>query len=94
MKLHVGNLSPKVTESEIEQLFGQYGPVFGVEIEWSRRAGRSGGVAVVEMNLSEAMRAARELGGRPFHNRRLYITLMGDMSVNRKHEGEPAAASK
>jgi RNA-binding proteins (RRM domain) len=82
MKLHIGNLSPKVTEDELKQLFSQFGNPTIIDIEWSRWAGRSGGVAIVEMNLTDAMIAARELNGRPFHSRRLYITLMGGGRVD------------
>jgi len=78
MKLHVGNLSPRVTEDELVNLFGRYGVVIGVQVEWTKRAGRSGGIAILHMNLTEGMIAARELNGRPFRSRRLYITLMGD----------------
>jgi len=79
MRLHISNLSPTTTEVELKLLFGKYGTVLKAEIEWRRKAGKSSGVAIVDMNMADAMVAARELSGRAFRSRRLYITLMRDV---------------
>jgi len=78
MKLHIANLSPKVTEQQLELLFAPFGKVLGIEMNWVESAGRTAGSAVVEMHHSEAMAALKELNGRPFRNRRLYITPIND----------------
>src|SRR4051812_8697891 len=93
MKIHVGNLSPKVTQEELNELFAKYGKVKSCELEWTRRAGRSGGKAILEMNLTEAMTAAKQLNGRPFRSRRLYITLMGDVATGRNFDVSAEAKS-
>ena len=74
MKIHVANLSPKITEQELEKLFAESGQVLGVELKWNERAGRMTGDAVVDMHAYEAMAAMKRLNGRAFRNRRLYIT--------------------
>lgn len=79
MKLHITNLSPRVTEAELKNLIGKYGTVLGIEITWSRQAGRVSGIAIVDMHVVEALAAARQLNGKAFRSRRLYITLMGEV---------------
>jgi RNA recognition motif-containing protein len=66
-KLYVGNLSFKATESEIENLFGQYGKVLSVKLITDRETGRPRGFGFVEMeDGSEAVTAldGHDLGGR------------------------------
>ena len=77
MRLHVANLSPKITEPELRRVFGQFGEVLGVELTWRRSAGRTSGTAIVEMNPVQGLAAARALNQQPLRHRRLYITLMG-----------------
>ena len=84
MKLHVANLSPRVDEDELKRLFGRYGEVASISLSRSRQLGRATGTAVVEMLPADAMAAARELNGRPFHNRHLYITPLEDRSGAKK----------
>lgn len=66
-KLYVGNLPFKATESEVEELFGQYGKVLSVKLITDRETGRPRGFGFVEMeDASEAMSAldGHDLGGR------------------------------
>ena len=49
MKLHVANLSPKVTEGLLRELFGQFGEVVVLKLSWTRAVNRTAGTAVVEM---------------------------------------------
>ena len=66
-KLYVGNLPFKATESEVEELFGQYGKVLSVKLITDRETGRLRGFGFVEMeDASEAMSAldGHDLGGR------------------------------
>jgi RNA recognition motif-containing protein len=58
MKIYVGNLSFKATESDVEQLFNQHGEVDSVSIVLDRQTGRSRGFAFVEMKNDEQARAA------------------------------------
>lgn len=70
VRLYVGNLPFRITEQELEELFGQMGAVQSANIVTDRDTGRSRGFAFVEMESSEAADAAiqqfngRELDGR------------------------------
>jgi RNA recognition motif-containing protein len=84
MKVHVANLSNKVTEEQLQQYFARYGEVSEVNISWSHSLGRVVGAAVVDMPFANGLVAARELNGKPFRGRALYITVMADtMSAHR-----------
>ena len=78
MKLHITNLSPKTTEQALKELFEPFGAITDIHIEWFQTAGRSPGNAIVQMGISEATQAAKELHGHPFRNRRLYVSIIED----------------
>ena len=78
MKLHVANLSPRVTEQQLQQLLAPFGQVLNIELNWVETAGRSAGSAIIEMHTTEGMTAVKELNGRAFRNRRVYITPISD----------------
>ena len=94
MKLHIANLSPKVTEQQLEQLFAPFGKVLGVELNWVESAGRTAGSAVVEMHTTEAMAAAKDLNGRAFRNRRLYITPINESKKDPLNFKKPVGQGK
>ena len=98
MKLHIANLSPKVTEQQLEQLFAPFGKVLSIELNWVETAGRTAGSAVVEMHATEAMAAVKDINGRAFRNRRLYITPINESKKDaikpRKPAGPPKALKK
>ncbi len=48
-KLHVGNISPTVSEDDLMATFGQFGPVETVEIAKDSATGLSRGFAIVAM---------------------------------------------
>jgi RNA recognition motif-containing protein len=70
MKLYVGNLSYETTNTELETLFAEYGPVRSAQVVMDRDTNRSKGFGFVEMADSNAAQAAiqalndRELSGR------------------------------
>ncbi|MDR1615099.1 MAG: RNA-binding protein [Campylobacteraceae bacterium] len=70
MNIYVGNLSYKMTEEELEAVFGQYGTVLSAKIVVDRETNRSKGFAFVEMEDDAAANQAiselnnKELGGR------------------------------
>ncbi|MDR0579747.1 MAG: RNA-binding protein [Campylobacteraceae bacterium] len=70
MNIYVGNLSYKMTESELEDVFGQFGTVLSAKIVTDRETNRSKGFAFVEMADDAAAQEAinqlnnKELGGR------------------------------
>lgn len=70
MNIYVGNLSFEATEDDLQDAFGEYGEVHGVNIIKDRDTGRSRGFGFVEMRDSQQGRQAiqainlREIAGR------------------------------
>jgi RNA recognition motif-containing protein len=83
-KLYVGNLTYKVSSSELEQLFSQYGTVQSAQVITDRDTGRSKGFGFVEMDTdAEAQEAIRALHDQDHGGRRL--------TVNEARPREPRA---
>ena len=59
-KLFVGNISFKMSEDDLKQLFSRSGNVLSVAIPTDRDTGRKRGFAFVEMENPEAAQAAIE----------------------------------
>ena len=57
-KLYVGNLPFDVTENDLRDLFGGFGPVTEVNLIMDRASGRSRGFAFVSMATPEGAQAA------------------------------------
>ena len=70
MKLYVGNLPFSVSESELSEVFGEFGEVSDVALITDRDTGRPRGFGFVEMSNDDEGRAAitaldgKDLGGR------------------------------
>ena len=75
-KLFVGNLPFAVTQSDLEELFSQFGTVTSVNLITDRMSGRSKGFAFVEFETEEAAKAAVEaLHGNDFQGRNLVVNV-------------------
>ena len=70
-KLYVGNLPFKATESEVENLFAQYGTVLSVKLITDRDSGRPRGFGFVEMK--DAGEAVSSLDGTDMGGRNLRV---------------------
>jgi RNA recognition motif-containing protein len=74
MNIYVGNLSFKVSESELEELFKEFGTVDSVKIITDKFSGRSKGFGFITMeNDDEAKKAIEELNGTTFKERDLVV---------------------
>jgi RNA recognition motif-containing protein len=72
--LYVGNLSYRVSSSDLEQIFSQYGSVESAEVISDRETGRSKGFGFVEMSSdSEARSAIDALHDQEHDGRRLTV---------------------
>ncbi len=72
MKLFIGNLPYNITESEILELFSEYGEVINANLVLDRFSGRSKGFAFVEMaTRSEGHRAMETLNKKEYKHREL-----------------------
>ena len=64
MNIYVGNLSYDLTEDDLQDLFGEYGPVVKANIITDRDTGRPKGFGFVEMeNDADAEKAIQDLDG-------------------------------
>src|SRR5580698_10426192 len=73
-KLYVGNLSFDTAENDLQDLFGQHGPVSEVNLITDRMSGRSRGFAFVTMGTPEAAQAAvAALAGKEVQGRALTV---------------------
>jgi cold-inducible RNA-binding protein len=57
-KLYVGNLSYNTTENQLQDLFGQHGPVTSVDLIMDKFSGRPRGFGFVTMETKEGADAA------------------------------------
>jgi cold-inducible RNA-binding protein len=75
-KLFVGNLSFKLSEPDLQQLFGQYGTVVSCSLPTDRETGRKRGFAFIEMaSQSEAEAAIQGLNGRNIEGRQIAVSV-------------------
>ena len=73
-RLYVGNLPYSITESALQEMFSEAGPVGSVKLITDRDTGRSKGFAFVEMDTEEAAdRAIAEFNGRKLEGRPLTV---------------------
>lgn len=74
MKMYVGNIPFSVTDSELKELFGEFGEVTDVHIPEDRESGRPRGFAFVTMDSKDAMvNAIKDLDGAEFGGRNLRV---------------------
>jgi len=73
-KIYVGNLSYKVTEDDLKDLFGEFGTVTEINIITDRETGRPRGFAFVEMESDdEATKAIESLNGKSVQDREIVV---------------------
>ncbi len=73
-KLYVGNLSYDATETDLQDLFSEFGPVKDVHILLDKMSGRARGFGFVTMETTEGMDAAvRKLDGFEWMGRKLKV---------------------
>ncbi|PZM80326.1 MAG: RNA-binding protein [Candidatus Melainabacteria bacterium] len=75
-KLFVGNLSFTCSDSQLSELFGEYGEVTSAKVVTDRDTGRARGFAFVEMSSQQqAEDAIRGLEGHEFGGRVLHVSI-------------------
>ncbi len=75
-KLFVGNLSFKVTETELQEVFAQAGEVVSVSIPTDKATGKKRGFGFVEMQSQEAAeQAIKDFNGRALAGREMSVSL-------------------
>jgi cold-inducible RNA-binding protein len=76
MNIYVGNLSWGVDNNELQQLFGEFGPVKSANLIEDRETGRSKGFGFVEMeNTADGEKAIEALNGKDIDGRSLTVNV-------------------
>jgi RNA recognition motif-containing protein len=87
MNIYVGNLSYKVSDQELMEVFEEFGEVISAKIIKDRETGRSKGFGFVEMeNDNDAQSAIAELDGTDMDGRTL--------KVNKARPKQPAGSRR
>jgi len=74
MNIYVGNLSYRMNDQDLQDVFAEFGPVVSCKIINDRETGRSKGFAFVEMETSDSGKAAIEsLDGKECEGRNLKV---------------------
>lgn len=73
-KLYVGNLSYRVTDSDLRNMFEPHGEIVSAQVVMDRETGRSKGFGFVEMSSNQEAEAAMSaLDGQESDGRRLTV---------------------
>ena len=73
-KIYVGNLSYKVTEDDLKDLFAEFGTVTEINVITDRETGRPRGFAFVEMDSDDdATKAINSLNGKELQDREIVV---------------------
>ncbi|HKL38425.1 MAG TPA: hypothetical protein VJ876_05970 [Bacteroidales bacterium] len=74
MNIYVGNLDYGLQESELEQLFQEFGEVASVKIITDKYTGKAKGFGFIEMpDEGEATTAIEELNGKDVNGRQMKV---------------------
>lgn len=89
-KLYVGNFPWSTTESELEELFAQYGDLRSVKIITDKETGRSRGFAFIEfVNADDAVAAMESENGRDMGGRELKVREAVDKARMQRNDARP-----
>ena len=82
--LYVGNLSYRMTEDGLKDIFAQYGDVTSAKIITDRETGRSRGFGFVEIEAENAQAAVEALDGKEIEGRGLKVNEARERKPNNK----------
>lgn len=90
MNIYVGNISFKVTEDQLRQVFEEYGEVKSAKIVTDNYSGRSKGFGFVEMpDDAQAQEAINELQGAELFERELIVNKARPKTEGGEHSNRP-----
>ncbi len=82
-KLFVGNLASNTRESDLEELFSQYGKVRGIKLVTDVFTDECKGFGFIEMEGHEARAAIKGLDGKTFNGQSLKVNFESAKSGRR-----------
>lgn len=90
MNIYVGNLSFKIEEEELKEIFEEYGEVTSVKIITDKFSGRSKGFGFVEMSDDEqAKKTIEELNNSEVDGRNIVVNQAREKTENRRNFNRP-----
>lgn len=88
MNIFVANLSFKLRDEQLREIFEPYGEVESARIIMDRNSGRSKGFGFVEMaNDDDAMLAINELNGKSVEERELVVKVAEERKAPERFTG-------
>ncbi|MFQ6112907.1 MAG: RNA recognition motif domain-containing protein [bacterium] len=88
MNIYVGNLSPDVTQDDLQKAFEAFGNVSSATVIRDRYSGESRGFGFVEMpDKSEAQSAIAELNGKELMGKTISVSEARPRRENRRGGG-------
>jgi RNA recognition motif-containing protein len=88
MNIFVANLSFKLRDEQLREIFEPYGEVESARIIMDRNSGRSKGFGFVEMaNDDDAMLAINELNGKSVEERELVVKVAEERQAPERFTG-------
>jgi RNA recognition motif-containing protein len=83
MNIYVSNLGFQVTDSDLNDLFTQYGEVTSAKVITDKFTGSSRGFAFVEMSSAEdGRKAIQSLNEKEVHGRRMSVSVAREKAQN------------
>ena len=88
MNIYISNLSYDVNDSDLRELFEEYGEVSSAKVILDRETGRSRGFAFVEMsNDTEGQKAIDELNGVEYDQKVISVSVARPRTERPSHGG-------
>ncbi len=85
MNIYIGQLPYNVNETELKELFSEYGEIASVNLIMDRYSGRPKGFGFIDMpNNSEADRAIKALNRSMFKGREIKVNQVQPQKRNRR----------
>lgn len=90
MNIYVGNLSFKVEEDDLREIFEAYGEVESVKIIMDKFTGKSKGFGFIEMtDKAQALKAIEELNNSEFEGRNIVVNQAREKTEGGSEGGRP-----
>lgn len=87
MNIYVGQLPDNVAESELKELFSEFGEIAGINLVMDRYSGRPKGFGFIDMpNNSEADKAIKALNKSMFRGKEIKVNQVQQQRRNKRSQ--------
>ena len=77
-KIFVGNLSFKIDEQELQNVFGKFGEITEIKIPTDRESGRARGFAFITFESQQSAQEALSMDGKELSERAVRVNMATD----------------